>query len=109
MQGANKDDILIFMNERHCLLHFCVSVTFQGLSDAEESVVVAAIEAMISLTELGLFPTHLQCDLLTHTAPLLIHPNLWIRQVLSSEALLPVFLWENYCKNDGCVILVHSD
>lgn len=52
----------------------------QGLSDAEESVVVAAVEAMISLTELGLFPTHLQCDLLSHTAPLLIHPNLWIRQ-----------------------------
>lgn len=52
----------------------------QGLSDAEESVVVAAIEAMTSLTELGLFPTHLQCDLLTHTSPLLIHPNLWIRQ-----------------------------
>lgn len=54
----------------------------QGLSDAEESVVVAAIEAMTSLTELGLFPTHLQCDLLAHTAPLLIHPNLWIRQAV---------------------------
>lgn len=53
----------------------------QGLSDAEESVVVAAIEAMTALTELGLFPTYLQCDLLAHTAPLLIHPNLWIRQV----------------------------
>nr|XP_045600663.1 phosphoinositide 3-kinase regulatory subunit 4-like isoform X2 [Procambarus clarkii] len=54
----------------------------QGLSDSEESVIVAAIEAMTSLTELGLFPTHLQCDLLTHTAPLLIHPNLWIRQAV---------------------------
>lgn len=54
----------------------------QGLSDAEESVVVAAIEAMTALTELGLFPTYLQCDLLAHTAPLLIHPNLWIRQAV---------------------------
>ncbi|KAK7079717.1 phosphoinositide-3-kinase, regulatory subunit 4, partial [Halocaridina rubra] len=54
----------------------------QGLSDAEESVVVAAINAMVSLTEIGLFPPHLQCDLLLHTAPLLIHPNLWIRQAV---------------------------
>ncbi|KAK3857919.1 hypothetical protein Pcinc_035857 [Petrolisthes cinctipes] len=54
----------------------------QGLNDAEESVVVSAIEAMTSLTELGLFPTHLQCDLLAASAPLLIHPNLWIRQAV---------------------------
>lgn len=54
----------------------------QGLSDAEESVVVSAIDAMTALTELGLFPTHLQCDLLQDTAPLLIHPNLWVRQAV---------------------------
>ncbi|XP_068243849.1 phosphoinositide 3-kinase regulatory subunit 4 isoform X3 [Palaemon carinicauda] len=54
----------------------------QGLSDAEESVVVAAIDGMVSLTELGLFPPYMQWDLLSHTAPLLIHPNLWIRQAV---------------------------
>ncbi|MPC17628.1 Phosphoinositide 3-kinase regulatory subunit 4 [Portunus trituberculatus] len=105
-KGKSPNDVLLshmitFLNDkhdRHLRLSFFTSIVgvaayigchcadilkpllLQGLSDAEESVVVAAIEAMTSLTELGLFPTHLQCDLLTHTSPLLIHPNLWIRQ-----------------------------
>lgn len=83
------------------MLYTFVSAIFQGLSDAEESVVVAAVEAMISLTELGLFPTHLQCDLLSHTAPLLIHPNLWIRQVPCSEIILSVPT-EKYFKEASC-------
>jgi phosphoinositide-3-kinase regulatory subunit 4 len=55
---------------------------FQGLTDPEEYVVVKAIEAMTSLTASGLLQKSSLYDLLGDVACYLVHPNLWIRQVL---------------------------
>jgi phosphoinositide-3-kinase regulatory subunit 4 len=55
---------------------------FQGLTDPEEFVVVKAIEAMTSLTASGLLQKSSLYDLLGDVACYLVHPNLWIRQVL---------------------------
>jgi phosphoinositide-3-kinase regulatory subunit 4 len=55
---------------------------FQGLTDPEEFVVVKVIEAMTSLTKSGLLQKSSLYDLLNDVACFLVHPNLWIRQVI---------------------------
>nr|XP_018916322.1 PREDICTED: phosphoinositide 3-kinase regulatory subunit 4 [Bemisia tabaci] len=56
----------------------------QGLTDAEEFVVVKAINAMTALTKLNLlYKTH-QYELIGDTACFLVHPNLWIRLAVVS-------------------------
>lgn len=51
--------------------------------DSEEFVIRKAINAMSALTELGLLHKSALYELLKDTACFLIHPNLWIRQVLT--------------------------
>ncbi|XP_011497042.1 PREDICTED: phosphoinositide 3-kinase regulatory subunit 4 [Ceratosolen solmsi marchali] len=51
----------------------------QGLTDPEEFVTTKAINAMATLTELGLLHKSALYQLLLETVVFLVHPNLWIR------------------------------
>ncbi|KZC10923.1 Phosphoinositide 3-kinase regulatory subunit 4 [Dufourea novaeangliae] len=51
----------------------------QGLADPEEFVTTKAINAMATLTELGLLHKSALYQLLNETMVFLVHPNLWIR------------------------------
>ncbi|XP_043266677.1 phosphoinositide 3-kinase regulatory subunit 4 isoform X2 [Venturia canescens] len=51
----------------------------QGLTDPEEFVTKKAINAMATLTELGLLHKAALYQLLSETVIFLVHPNLWIR------------------------------
>lgn len=51
----------------------------QGLTDPEEFVTRKAINAMATLTELGLLHKSALYSLLSETVIYLVHPNLWIR------------------------------
>ncbi|XP_046835084.1 phosphoinositide 3-kinase regulatory subunit 4 isoform X1 [Vespa crabro] len=51
----------------------------QGLADPEEFVTTKAINAMTTLTELGLLHKSALYQLLSETMIFLVHPNLWIR------------------------------
>ncbi|XP_076279148.1 vacuolar protein sorting 15 isoform X2 [Lasioglossum baleicum] len=51
----------------------------QGLADPEEFVTTKAINAMATLTELGLLHKSGLYQLLYETTVFLVHPNLWIR------------------------------
>lgn len=64
----------------------------QGLTDPEEFVVVKVIEVMTSLTESGLLQKSSLYDLLSDVACYLVHPNLWIRQVLRELETVVHFL-----------------
>ncbi|EFN87043.1 phosphoinositide 3-kinase regulatory subunit 4 isoform X1 [Harpegnathos saltator] len=50
----------------------------QGLTDPEEFVIAKAINAMATLTELGLLHKSALYQLLGETMVFLVHPNLWI-------------------------------
>ncbi|XP_071037345.1 phosphoinositide 3-kinase regulatory subunit 4 isoform X3 [Parasteatoda tepidariorum] len=52
----------------------------QGLTDSEDFVIRKALAALSELTELGLLQKQMLYDLVTEAIPLLIHPNLWIKQ-----------------------------
>ncbi|XP_044003488.1 phosphoinositide 3-kinase regulatory subunit 4 isoform X2 [Aphidius gifuensis] len=51
----------------------------QGLTDPEEFVIKKSINAMSTLTELGLLHKSALYQLLNETVVYLVHPNLWIR------------------------------
>ncbi|XP_066593358.1 phosphoinositide 3-kinase regulatory subunit 4 isoform X2 [Prorops nasuta] len=51
----------------------------QGLADPEEFVTTKAINAMATLTTLGLLHKSALYQLLSETVVFLVHPNLWIR------------------------------
>ncbi|GFQ80252.1 phosphoinositide 3-kinase regulatory subunit 4 [Trichonephila clavata] len=52
----------------------------QGLTDCEEFVISKALSALSDLAERGLLQKQMLNQLLTEAVPLLIHPNLWIKQ-----------------------------
>ncbi|ELT97398.1 hypothetical protein CAPTEDRAFT_159025 [Capitella teleta] len=52
----------------------------QGLSDAEEYVIHKTLNALKSLTELGLLQKPILHELLQDIMPLFVHPNNWVRQ-----------------------------
>ncbi|XP_015597151.1 phosphoinositide 3-kinase regulatory subunit 4 isoform X2 [Cephus cinctus] len=54
----------------------------QGLTDPEEFVTAKAINAMATLTELGLLHKSALYQLLSETMVFLVHPNLWIRHAI---------------------------
>lgn len=54
----------------------------QGLTDTEEFVARKAINAITALTQLSLLHKSALYQLLDESAPLLVHPNLWIRQAV---------------------------
>ena len=73
----------------------------QGLSDVEEFVVSKTISALIALSELGLLEEKLLKELVLETAPLLCHPNLWIRYRtvgFVSDACSKLHIADVYCK-----------
>ncbi|GIY06608.1 phosphoinositide 3-kinase regulatory subunit 4 [Caerostris extrusa] len=52
----------------------------QGLTDSEEFVIAKALSALTDLTEKELLQKQMLSQLLDEAIPLLIHPNLWIKQ-----------------------------
>lgn len=54
----------------------------QGLTDPEEFVTTKAINAMATLTELGLLHKSALYQLLSESVVFLVHPNLWIRHAI---------------------------
>ncbi|KRT79355.1 HEAT domain-containing protein [Oryctes borbonicus] len=63
----------------HCSV-ILTPLLLQGLTDSSEFVTTKAINAMSSLTELGLITKPTLCELIGNCACLLVHPSLWIRQ-----------------------------
>ncbi|XP_057339748.1 phosphoinositide 3-kinase regulatory subunit 4 isoform X1 [Microplitis mediator] len=73
----------------------------QGLTDPEEFVTRKAINAMATLTELGLLHKSALYQLLAETVVFLVHPNLWIRHAtvgLISAAARTLNLVDVQCK-----------
>jgi len=64
---------------RHSLETFIHPCIQQALADKEEFVVDQAVAALACLIELGLFSKHVMIDLCEKVAPMLLHPNVWIR------------------------------
>nr|CAB3264882.1 phosphoinositide 3-kinase regulatory subunit 4 [Phallusia mammillata] len=60
--------------------HFLKPLLQQGLNDMEAFVVSQALTTLTSLTELGLIPKQIMCDLVKENASFLVHPCQWIRQ-----------------------------
>ena len=61
------------------LEQFILPLMIQSLNDPEASVVVKVLASLKSLTELGLFPKMKIRELVQTIAPLMVHPNTWIR------------------------------
>ncbi|CAD6231449.1 GSCOCG00001414001-RA-CDS [Cotesia congregata] len=85
----------------------------QGLTDPEEFVTRKAINAMATLTELGLLHKSALYQLLSETVVFLVHPNLWIRHAtvgLISAAARTLNLVDVQCKVQAMIqpYLKHS-
>ncbi|XP_044593942.1 phosphoinositide 3-kinase regulatory subunit 4 isoform X2 [Cotesia glomerata] len=85
----------------------------QGLTDPEEFVTRKAINAMATLTELGLLHKSALYQLLAETVVFLVHPNLWIRHAtvgLISAAARTLNLVDVQCKVQAMIqpYLKHS-
>lgn len=55
----------------------------QGLTDCSEFVTAKSIQAMTSITELGLITKQALCELVYECSSFLVHPGLWIRQAVA--------------------------
>ncbi|KAL6072824.1 Serine/threonine-protein kinase, variant 2 [Balamuthia mandrillaris] len=58
---------------------FILPCIYQCLTDEEEFVIDKAVNCMASLCELGLFRKPVLIEIAGRTAPMLFHPNVWIR------------------------------
>lgn len=58
---------------------FILPCILQALTDEEEFVIDKAVSSLASLCELGLFRKHVLFDIADKSAPMLYHPNMWIR------------------------------
>ncbi|KAG0266360.1 Serine/threonine-protein kinase [Mortierella polycephala] len=77
------------------LEEYILPLMIQALTDAEEFVVEKVLKSLASLCDLGLFQKLAIWDLVSVVAPLLCHPNLWIRYgaigfIASASQRLPV-------------------
>ncbi|KAI8361053.1 hypothetical protein B0O80DRAFT_148594 [Mortierella sp. GBAus27b] len=77
------------------LEEYILPLMVQALTDSEEFVVEKVLKALTSLCDLGLFQKMAIWDLVSVVAPLLCHPNLWIRYgaigfIASTAQRLPV-------------------
>ncbi|RKP23661.1 armadillo-type protein [Syncephalis pseudoplumigaleata] len=61
------------------LEEYILPLMVQSLADAEEYVIERVLSAMASLTSLGLFQKSTVRELVSTVAPLMCHPNDWIR------------------------------
>ncbi|KAG0291003.1 Serine/threonine-protein kinase [Linnemannia gamsii] len=77
------------------LEEYILPLMVQALTDSEEFVVEKVLKSLASLCDLGLFQKMAIWDLVGVVAPLLCHPNLWIRYgaigfIASTSQRLPV-------------------
>ncbi|KAF9426647.1 Serine/threonine-protein kinase, partial [Podila epigama] len=77
------------------LEEYILPLMVQALTDSEEFVVEKVLKSLSSLCDLGLFQKMVIWDLVSVVAPLLCHPNLWIRYgaigfIASTSQRLPV-------------------
>ncbi|KAG0304462.1 Serine/threonine-protein kinase [Dissophora globulifera] len=77
------------------LEEYILPLMVQALTDSEEFVVEKVLKSLSSLCDLGLFQKMAIWDLVGVVAPLLCHPNLWIRYgaigfIASTTQRLPV-------------------
>ncbi|KAG9325386.1 hypothetical protein KVV02_002622 [Mortierella alpina] len=77
------------------LEEYILPLMIQALTDSEEFVVEKVLKSLASLCDLGLFQKLAIWDLVSVVAPLLCHPNLWIRYgaigfIASTSQRLPV-------------------
>ncbi|KAG0024457.1 Serine/threonine-protein kinase [Entomortierella chlamydospora] len=77
------------------LEEYILPLMVQALTDSEEFVVEKVLKSLSSLCDLGLFQKMAIWDLVSVVAPLLCHPNLWIRYgaigfISSTAQRLPV-------------------
>ncbi|KAF9438121.1 Serine/threonine-protein kinase [Entomortierella beljakovae] len=77
------------------LEEYILPLMVQALTDSEEFVVEKVLKSLASLCDLGLFQKMTIWDLVSVVAPLLCHPNLWIRYgaigfIASTAQRLPV-------------------
>ncbi|KAF9336731.1 Serine/threonine-protein kinase [Podila minutissima] len=77
------------------LEEYILPLMVQALTDSEEFVVEKVLKSLASLCDLGLFQKMVIWDLVSVVAPLLCHPNLWIRYgaigfIASTSQRLPV-------------------
>ncbi|KAI8600438.1 hypothetical protein EDD21DRAFT_323004 [Dissophora ornata] len=77
------------------LEEYILPLMVQALTDSEEFVVEKVLKSLASLCDLGLFQKMAIWDLVGVVAPLLCHPNLWIRYgaigfIASTARRLPV-------------------
>ncbi|KAF9986941.1 Serine/threonine-protein kinase [Modicella reniformis] len=77
------------------LEEYILPLMVQALTDSEEFVVEKVLKSLTSLCDLGLFQKMAIWDLVSVVAPLLCHPNLWIRYgaigfIASTAQRLPV-------------------
>ena len=73
----------------------------QGLSDSEEFVIHRTLSALSALTEMKFLDQTLILDLMAESAPLLSHPNPWIRHSMLSFLITlssNLSLAETHCK-----------
>ncbi|CAG9829186.1 unnamed protein product [Diabrotica balteata] len=73
----------------------------QGLTDSSEFVTAKSINAMSSLTELGLITKPSLCELVTECSYFLVHPSLWVRQAVAgfiSTAAKSLTILDVQCK-----------
>ena len=63
----------------HSLESFVYPCILQALSDKEEFVINKAINSLASMAHRGLFRQQTLYDIARKTSPLLLHPNVWIR------------------------------
>eukprot|EP00326_Haptolina_ericina_P014949 CAMPEP_0181177298 /NCGR_PEP_ID=MMETSP1096-20121128/5087_1 /TAXON_ID=156174 ORGANISM="Chrysochromulina ericina, Strain CCMP281" /NCGR_SAMPLE_ID=MMETSP1096 /ASSEMBLY_ACC=CAM_ASM_000453 /LENGTH=1084 /DNA_ID=CAMNT_0023265441 /DNA_START=72 /DNA_END=3327 /DNA_ORIENTATION=- len=105
MQRQNTNDLLLpllitFLNDRDPMLRCCffekihgvcafvgraslqafvLPCILQALTDTEELVVSAALQSLCRLAEISLHERAPLLDIASKSAPLLIHPNSWVR------------------------------
>lgn len=60
---------------------YILPLLVQTLIDSEELVVVAVLQTLKDLTKTGLIINRYFYDITTKVAPLMLHPNYWIRQL----------------------------
>lgn len=64
---------------------FILPCILQALTDEEEFVIDKAVNSLAALCEQSLFRKHVLFDIAEKSAPMLYHPNMWIRYGKSSS------------------------
>ncbi|KAL0489645.1 vacuolar protein sorting protein VPS15 [Acrasis kona] len=87
------------------LKEYILPCILQALYDPEEFVIEQAINGLVSLTQLGLFSKSTLLDVSPKLAPLLHHPNTWIR--MNTVAYFSSCA-KQFGNADSCCFLINS-